>query len=155
VNFQNCAVIMTSNIGALEILQQGGQQSPEQMKKMLMGELLKYLRPELINRIDEVVVFNPLSETVIQNIVRIQLKTLEKKLQTQQLKINYDDSLIESLAKAGWDPQFGARPLRRAIQELLEVPLSLKILEGTFLEGQTIDIKLNGTGDSFDFKAKN
>jgi ATP-dependent Clp protease ATP-binding subunit ClpB len=155
VNFQNCAVIMTSNIGALEILQQGGQQSPEQMKKMLMGELLKYLRPELINRIDEVVVFNPLSETVIQNIVRIQLKTLEKKLQTQQLKISYDDSLIESLAKAGWDPQFGARPLRRAIQELLEVPLSLKILDGTFLEGQTIDIKLNGTGDSFDFKAKN
>ncbi|MFZ9521465.1 MAG: ATP-dependent Clp protease ATP-binding subunit [Silvanigrellaceae bacterium] len=155
VNFQNCAVIMTSNIGALEILQQGGQQSPEQMKKMLMGELLKYLRPELINRIDEVVVFNPLSETVIQNIVRIQLKTLEKKLQAQQLKINYDESVVESLAKAGWDPQFGARPLRRAIQELLEVPLSLKILEGTFLEGQTVEISISKTGDTFEFKAKN
>ncbi|NBW80534.1 AAA family ATPase [bacterium] len=155
VNFQNCAVIMTSNIGALEILQQGGQQSPEQMKKMLMGELLKYLRPELINRIDEVVVFNPLSESVIQNIVRIQLKALEKRLQAQQLKISYNDSVIESLAKAGWDPQFGARPLRRALQELLEVPLSLKILEGTFLEGQTVDIKLNDSGDSFDFNAKN
>jgi ATP-dependent Clp protease ATP-binding subunit ClpB len=155
VNFQNCVVILTSNIGALEILQQGGQQTPDQMKKMLMGELLKYLRPELINRIDEVVVFNPLSETVIQNIVRIQLKNLEKKLASQQLKISYDEQVIMSLAKAGWDPQFGARPLKRAIQELLEVPLSLKILDGSFSEGQTIAVTLNSSGESFDFKAKN
>lgn len=154
VNFQNCVVIMTSNIGALEILQQGGQQTPEQMKKMLMGELLKYLRPELINRIDEIVVFNPLSESVIENIVRIQLKGLEKKLLAQQLKVTYDENVISSLAKAGWDPQFGARPLRRAIQELVEVPLSLKILDGTFTEGQTIQISIGRTGDAFDFSAK-
>lgn len=154
VNFQNCVVILTSNIGALEILQQGGQQTPEQMKKMLMGELLKYLRPELINRIDEVVVFNPLSESVIQNIVRIQLKGLEKKLNAQQLKVTYDDAVVLCLAKAGWDPQFGARPLKRAIQELVEVPLSLKILEGLFTEGQTIQISLASSGDAFEFTTK-
>jgi ATP-dependent Clp protease ATP-binding subunit ClpB len=151
VNFQNCAVIMTSNIGALEILQQGGQMPPEQMKKMLMGELLKYLRPELINRIDEVVVFNPLSQAVIQDIVRIQLKFLEKKLLAQQLKVIYDDTVVGALAKAGWDPQFGARPLRRAIQEQVEVPLSLKILDGSFTEGQTIQIIISKTGDSLEF----
>ncbi|NBX16648.1 MAG: AAA family ATPase [Proteobacteria bacterium] len=155
VNFQNCVVIMTSNIGALEILQQGGLQSPEQMKKMLMGELLKYLRPELINRIDEIVVFNPLSEAVIRNIVKIQLKSLEKKLIAQNLKISYEDGIIDSLAKAGWDPQFGARPLKRAIQELLEVPLSLKILEGAFSEGQTIKVNLHSSGDTFEFSANN
>jgi len=154
VNFQNCVVIMTSNIGALEILQQAGQQTPEQMKKMLMGELLKYLRPELINRIDEIVVFNPLSESVIQTIVRIQLKWLEKKLNAQQLKVTYDDAVVLCLAKAGWDPQFGARPLKRAIQELVEVPLSLKILEGLFTEGQTIQISLDSSGDSFEFTTK-
>ncbi|MEY3901807.1 MAG: hypothetical protein RL189_1113 [Pseudomonadota bacterium] len=152
VNFQNCVVILTSNIGALEILQQAGLQTPEQMKKMLMGELLKYLRPELINRIDEVVVFNALSKAVIQNIVRIQLKGLERKLKAQELGLNFDDKVVELLAEAGWDPQFGARPLKRAIQELLEVPLSLKILEGAFTEGQNVTVTLNSSGDSFDFK---
>ncbi|MEN9810706.1 MAG: hypothetical protein RLZZ488_2273 [Pseudomonadota bacterium] len=152
VNFQNCAVILTSNIGALEILQQAGQQTPEQMRKMLMGELLKYLRPELINRIDEVVVFNPLSKAVIQNIVRIQLKGLERKLKAQELGLTFDDKVVELLAEAGWDPQFGARPLKRAIQEMLEVPLSLKILEGAFTEGQNVTVTLNSSGDSFDFK---
>lgn len=152
VNFQNCVVILTSNIGALEILQQAGQQTPEQMKKMLMGELLKYLRPELINRIDEVVVFNALSKAVIQNIVRIQLKGLERKLRAQELGLNFDDAVVALLAEAGWDPQFGARPLKRAIQELLEVPLSLKILEGAFTEGQNITVTLNSSGESFDFK---
>jgi ATP-dependent Clp protease ATP-binding subunit ClpB len=151
VSFQNCVVIMTSNIGALEILQHGAQMSYEQLKKMLMGELLKYLRPELINRIDEVVVFHALSETVIQSIVRIQLKGLEKKLKSQQLSLKYNDGVIAKLAEAGWDPQFGARPLRRALQELVEVPLSLAILENRFSEGQTILISEKNEEGHFEF----
>jgi ATP-dependent Clp protease ATP-binding subunit ClpB len=151
VSFQNCVVIMTSNIGALEILQHGAQMPYEQLKKMLMGELLKYLRPELINRIDEVVVFHALSETVIQSIVRIQLKGLEKKLKSQQLSLKYDDGIIAKLAEAGWDPQFGARPLRRALQELVEVPLSLAILENRFSEGQTILISQKNEEGQFEF----
>lgn len=151
VSFQNCVVIMTSNIGALEILQHGAQMPYEQLKKMLMGELLKYLRPELINRIDEVVVFHALSETVIQSIVRIQLKGLEKKLKSQQLSLKYDDGIIAKLAEAGWDPQFGARPLRRALQELIEVPLSLAILENRFSEGQTILISQKNEEGHFEF----
>jgi len=151
VSFQNCVVIMTSNIGALEILQHGAQMPYEQLKKMLMGELLKYLRPELINRIDEVVVFHALSETVIQSIVRIQLKGLEKKLKSQQLSLKYNDGVIAKLAEAGWDPQFGARPLRRALQELVEVPLSLAILENRFSEGQTILISQKNEEGNFEF----
>ncbi len=151
VSFQNCVVIMTSNIGALEILQHGAQMPYEQLKKMLMGELLKYLRPELINRIDEVVVFHALSETVIQSIVQIQLKGLEKKLKSQQLSLKYNDGVIAKLAEAGWDPQFGARPLRRALQELVEVPLSLAILENRFSEGQTILISQKNEEGHFEF----
>jgi len=151
VSFQNCVVIMTSNIGALEILQHGAQMPYEQLKKMLMGELLKYLRPELINRIDEVVVFHALSQTVIRSIVLIQLKGLEKKLKSLQLSLNYNDEVLAKLAEAGWDPQFGARPLRRALQELVEVPLSLAILENRFSEGQTIIISQKNEEEPFEF----
>ncbi|MEY4064460.1 MAG: hypothetical protein RIR26_668 [Pseudomonadota bacterium] len=154
VNFQNCVVIMTSNIGALEILQQGAQMPYDQLKKMLMGELLKYLRPELINRIDEIVVYHALSETVIKDIVKIQLKSLERKLKTQELKLCYNDSIVEQLAQAGWDPQFGARPLRRAVQEWLEVPLSMAILEDRFHEGQTIEVTQKTAGAAFEFSEK-
>ena len=154
VNFQNCVVIMTSNIGALEILQQGSQMPYDSLKKLLMSELLKYLRPELINRIDEVVVYHALNENVIQDIVRIQLKALERRLKSQELTLKYDDRVIAGLAKAGWDPQFGARPLRRALQELVEVPLSLAILEGKFAEGQTIQVSISAAGEHFEFTQK-
>jgi ATP-dependent Clp protease ATP-binding subunit ClpB len=154
VNFQNCVVIMTSNIGALEILQQGAQMPYDQLKRMLMGELLKYLRPELINRIDEIVVYHALSEAVIKDIVKIQLKGLERKLKTQQLSLVYNEAVINQLAQAGWDPQFGARPLRRALQEWLEVPLSLAILANRFQEGQTIEVTQKNAGAPFEFGEK-
>ncbi|MCA2961138.1 MAG: AAA family ATPase [Silvanigrellales bacterium] len=139
VSFSNAIVILTSNIGALEILQ-GSQDglSREQMKTLVMGELLKVLRPELINRIDDTVVFNPLGQDVIESIVGIQLKGLTKRLAAQNLKIVVEEEFLKHLAKVGWDPAFGARPLRRAIQEHLEVPLSLALLEGRFPEGSTV-----------------
>lgn len=153
VNFQNCVVIMTSNIGSYEIIQQSNQKNPDELKKILMTELLKYLRPELINRIDEVVVYQPLSETIIQDIVRIQLSHLEQKLRAQQLNLSYGDDIVAQLASAGWDPQFGARPLRRAVQEWIEVPLSVAILRNQFNQGDTICIRQKETGESFEFLA--
>jgi len=139
VSFTNTIVILTSNIGALEILQ-GTQDgvSPAEMKRIIMAELLKFLRPELVNRIDETVIFNPLGRDVIEGIVRIQLGHLEKRLHAQKLSMRYDDDLVRAIARIGWDPSFGARPLRRAIQEHLEVPLSLALLEGKFPEGSAI-----------------
>ena len=144
VSFQHSVIIMTSNIGAHEILAQSenGLQ-PEKLKALLMQELLKHLRPELVNRIDETVIFNALSQNNISNIVKIQLKNLENRLAALHLKLNVNPVVLEYLAKAGWDPQFGARPLKRAIQEHLEVPLSLALLEEKFTEGQTIFVTLN------------
>ena len=146
VNFRNCIIIMTSNIGSHEILQAGaeGRKSPESMKKLLMGELLKFLRPELVNRIDEVVIFNALDESIIEQIVTIQLQSLNSRLQNQNMKLVVGPGVAKKVAEHGWDVNFGARPLRRAIQEELEVPLSLELLAGKFAEGDTIHVKEQG-----------
>lgn len=154
VSFQNCVVIMTSNIGSHDIIQHSTDKTQGELKKMLMNELLKHLRPELINRIDEVVVYNPLSEEIIQDIVRIQLKHLEQKLKAQQLNLEYSDDIVAQLAQAGWDPQFGARPLRRAVQEWIEVPLSIALLNNQFGQGDRIIIKQGKMGESFEFLSK-
>jgi ATP-dependent Clp protease ATP-binding subunit ClpB len=154
VNFQNCVVIMTSNIGSYEILQNDSKKSHDELKTILMGELLKHLRPELINRIDEVVVFHPLSESIIQDIVRIQMARLEQKLKAQQFSLSYGDNIVAQLAQAGWDPQFGARPLRRAVQEWIEVPLSLALLKNQFNAGETIIVHQEHAGEGFEFKSK-
>jgi len=154
VSFQNCVVIMTSNIGSHDIIQHSTDKTQSELKKMLMNELLKHLRPELINRIDEVVVYNPLSEEIIQDIVRIQLKHLEQKLKAQQLNLEYSDDIVAQLAQAGWDPQFGARPLRRAVQEWIEVPLSIALLNNQFGQGDRIIIKQGKMGESFEFLSK-
>jgi ATP-dependent Clp protease ATP-binding subunit ClpB len=139
VSFTNAIIILTSNIGALEILQgvEHGM-GPVELKRLVQAEILKFLRPELLNRIDETVVFNPLGQEVIESIVRIQLASLQKRLAKQELHMEIDDAVVAHLARVGWDPAFGARPLRRAIQEHLEVPLSLDLLEGKFPEGSVL-----------------
>jgi ATP-dependent Clp protease ATP-binding subunit ClpB len=153
VSFTNTIVILTSNIGALEILQASHEgYTQAALKKLIMQELLKFLRPELINRIDETVIFNALGQDVIESIVRIQLGRLEKRLQAQNLSLQVDDELVHHLAQVGWDPAFGARPLRRAIQEHLEVPLSLELLQGNFPEGSAILAKWDAKTDAVTFK---
>lgn len=147
VSFQHTIIIMTSNIGAHEILSAGGQKSQDELKKILMAELLKFMRPEFVNRIDEVVVFNALDEKVIEQIVEIQIRKLAKKLQQQQLELEVSPQVIHQLAQEGWDPNFGARPLRRAIQEHLEVPLSLALLEGKFREGDKVKVVTKPSGE--------
>ncbi len=143
INFQNCIVIMTSNIGAHRILEAPvDQRNNEQLKQAVMEELLTHMRPELLNRIDETVIFNALGEDVIERIVSIQIGRLNNRLFAQQhMNLEVDPAVVTTIAQEGWDVNFGARPLKRALQDLIEVPLSMELLEGKFAEGDIIQAK--------------
>jgi ATP-dependent Clp protease ATP-binding subunit ClpB len=114
-----------------------------------MQEVLKHLRPEFVNRIDETVIFNGLEFSVIRKIVGIQIESLNTRLQPQNIRIKLSDKAADHIAKEGWDAAFGARPLRRAIQEHIEVPLSMAILGGKIGEGTTVFIDAAGEKLSF------
>lgn len=140
VSFQNCIIIMTSNIGAHKVLETPlKERNTEAFKQVMIQELLTHLRPELLNRIDETVIFNSLEEDVIEKIIHIQVQKLSARLSSQQqITLEASPQLICLVAKEGFDPNFGARPLKRALQEWVEVPLSVKLLEGEFSEGDRI-----------------
>jgi len=116
------------------------------------AELKRHFRPEFLNRIDDIIIFHSLDEVQLAHIVEIQLKRLEKRLAQQQLTIELDKSAKQLLARDGYDPQFGARPLKRSIQEKLLDPLSLRLLEGEFKPGDTI--KVGAKGDELELKRK-
>jgi len=139
VDFKNTVIVMTSNLGSQMIQQMSGDDY-QVIKLAVMGEVKSYFRPEFINRIDEVVVFHALDEKNIKSIAKIQLGYLEKRLAQLEMKIEIDDSALSEVAAAGFDPVFGARPLKRAIQSQLENPLSRAILEGRFAAGDTIRV---------------
>jgi len=137
VDFKNTVVVMTSNLGSQMIQQMAGDDY-QVIKLAVMGEVKSYFRPEFINRIDEVVVFHALDEQHIKAIAGIQLAYLEKRLALLELQLQVDDSALSEIAAAGFDPVFGARPLKRAIQSQLEDSLAKSILEGRFVAGDTI-----------------
>ncbi|MFZ4535900.1 ATP-dependent chaperone ClpB [Propionivibrio sp.] len=143
VDFKNTVIVMTSNLGSQMIQQMAGDDY-QVIKLAVMGEVKTYFRPEFINRIDEVVVFHALDEKHIKSIARIQLGYLEKRLAQLEMKIEIDDSALSEIAAAGFDPVFGARPLKRAIQSQLENPLAKAILEGSFAAGDTISVTCQG-----------
>jgi ATP-dependent Clp protease ATP-binding subunit ClpB len=138
VDFRNTVVIMTSNLGSQWIRDLAGEENEERMRARVMEALQREFLPEFLNRIDEVVVFHPLSRDHIKAIVELQLRDLQKRLAEQRLSITLTEKAKERLAEEGYDPVYGARPLRRVIQQRIENPLSLRILEGQFSEGQTI-----------------
>jgi ATP-dependent Clp protease ATP-binding subunit ClpB len=137
VDFKNTVIVMTSNLGSQMIQQMSGDDY-QVIKLAVMGEVKSYFRPEFINRIDEVVVFHALDEKHIASIARIQLGYLEKRLAKLDMSLVADEAALVEIAKAGFDPVFGARPLKRAIQEHIENPLSKAILEGRFGAKDTI-----------------
>jgi ATP-dependent Clp protease ATP-binding subunit ClpB len=139
VDFKNTVIVMTSNLGSQMIQQMAGDDY-QIIKLAVMGEVKAYFRPEFINRIDEVVVFHALDEKNIKAIARIQLGYLENRLAQLEMKLEVDDSALIEIAAAGFDPVFGARPLKRAIQSQLENPLAKAILEGGFAPGDTIRV---------------
>ena len=143
VDFKNTVVVMTSNLGSQMIQQMAGDDY-QLIKLAVMGEVKSYFRPEFINRIDEVVVFHALDEKHIKSIARIQLGYLENRLAQLEMKLEPDDSALSEVASAGFDPVFGARPLKRAIQAQIENPLAKAILEGRFAAGDTIKVSCKG-----------
>ena len=138
VDFRNTVIIMTSNIGS-EIIQEAfPRASYDEVKNTLLGVLAKQFKPEFLNRIDETVVFHPLSEKHIKSIATIQLHALQTRLKTRDYHLTFNDASIEFLVSAGYDPAYGARPLKRAVQQLLENALAQKILSGELTTGSNI-----------------
>ena len=139
VNFKNTVIVMTSNIGSSEIQKLAGNQAPEWEVEAAVKELLKaHFRPEFLNRIDETIIFHTLTRKQLTRIVDVQLRWLEKRLATRGLKLHVSDAAKELLGEEGYDPTYGARPLKRVIQQRIENPLSSRILRGEFEEGDTI-----------------
>ncbi len=145
VDFKNTVIIMTSNIGSQHITAppegataEEAHEHYEQMREMVTAELQRHFRPELLNRIDEVIVFHSLTSTEIRQIVDLMLSRVEERLGEREISLEATDGAKDLLAEAGYDPQFGARPLRRVIQKLVENPISAGILRGEFAEGDTV-----------------
>jgi len=131
VDFKNTVIVMTSNLGSHHIMQMAGQPS-EQIRDAVWVEVKQHFRPEFLNRIDEAVVFHALDQANIESIAKIQLKVLESRLEKLEMKLDVSPAALAEIAKAGFDPVFGARPLKRAIQQKIENPVAKLILEGRF-----------------------
>jgi ATP-dependent Clp protease ATP-binding subunit ClpB len=139
VDFKNTVVVMTSNLGSQMIQQMAGEEY-QLVKTAVLGEVKAQLRPEFVNRIDEMIVFHALDEKQIGSIAKIQLSYLEKRLAGMEIKLEVSDAALKELAGAGYDPVYGARPLKRAIQQRLENPLAKAILEGQFGPKDTVRV---------------
>jgi ATP-dependent Clp protease ATP-binding subunit ClpB len=144
VDFKNTIIIMTSNLGSDVITEslQRGKFDYEQSKKDVYGMLQRSVKPEFLNRIDEVIVFKPLGFDEIKGIVERELKKVMKNIQDFGYKLHFSEEVKDYLAHEGFDPVYGARPLRRAIQRLVENPLSKAILAKSFKKGTTISVDL-------------
>ena len=138
VDFRNTVIIMTSNLGSHIIQEMAGEANYERMKAAVMEVVGTHFRPEFINRIDETVVFHPLDQSEIRQIADIQLNNLRKRLAARELGLQITEAALDLIAEAGFDPVYGARPLKRAVQQQIENPLAQQILGSRFLPGDTI-----------------
>jgi ATP-dependent Clp protease ATP-binding subunit ClpB len=151
VDFRNTVVIMTSNLGSHLFRD---YTSPDKVRPLVMQELRTTLRPEFLNRIDEVVIFTPLDRAQLSKIVDIQLGALRRRLGDRRIELEVTDAAREILGREGYDPTFGARPLKRTIQRLVQDPLALRILEGEFHEGDVIVVDADGDRLTFRREAR-
>ena len=142
VDFRNTVIVMTSNLGSDLIQEMAGDGHYDTMKNAVMEVVGRHFRPEFINRVDETVVFHPLAQAQIRGIASIQVAHLRQRLGERDLVLQMSDDVLDHLAEAGFDPVFGARPLKRAIQQLLENPLAQQILQGDYAPGDTIEALL-------------
>jgi ATP-dependent Clp protease ATP-binding subunit ClpB len=150
VDFRNTVVIMTSNVGS-DLIQESSRrgEDDERLKDKLLDVLRHTFRPEFLNRVDETVVFKSLGKDEIARIVDIQLKDLRKRLAERKLQLEVTPEAKAVLAERGYDPVFGARPLKRTIQRMIENPLAVEVLAGRFGEGDTIVVEPDGETLSF------
>jgi ATP-dependent Clp protease ATP-binding subunit ClpB len=149
VDFRNTIVVMTSNLGSDRIQEMAGQPY-EAVKAAVMDVLRHQFRPEFINRIDEVVVFDPLGREQIAGIADIQLGRLRKRLAERELSLELSQEAMDKLIAVGYDPVYGARPLKRAIQRWIENPLAQQILSGQFAPGSSVKARVEGEQIVFD-----
>jgi ATP-dependent Clp protease ATP-binding subunit ClpB len=155
VDFKNSIIIMTSNIGSpvIQEFYNAGKLTAKnhaELERMVKTEMKAHFRPEFLNRVDDIIIFHSLDERQLAHIVELQLEKLGKRLAEQQLTLNVDPAARRLIAKEGYDPQFGARPLKRAIQELLLDPLATRLLAGDFKGGDRIAVGANGGELAFD-----
>ncbi|MBI5166514.1 MAG: ATP-dependent chaperone ClpB [candidate division NC10 bacterium] len=148
VDFKNALIIMTSNIGSPWIQELGGRDEAE-MRRRIMEALQAHFRPEFLNRVDEVIIFHALGMEEIRGIVEIQLSHLKKRLLDRKIEVGLSEKAKELLAREGFDPAYGARPLKRTIQRLIQDPLALKVLQGEFQEGDKVLVDVDGGGIVF------
>lgn len=148
VDFKNTVIVMTSNLGS-QMIQAMADKDYQVVKLAVMGEVKTHFRPEFVNRIDEIVVFHPLDDANIRSIAGIQLQRLAKRLAALEIGLKVEDAALSEIAKAGFDPVYGARPLKRAIQQEIENPLSKQLLEGKFAAKDTIVVSAAGGVISF------
>ena len=151
VDFRNTVVVMTSNLGSQQIQALSGESNYEEMKSAVMEIVGSHFRPEFINRIDESVVFHPLGQAEIRAIAKIQVAYLHERLADREIGLEISDVALDRLGEAGFDPVYGARPLKRAIQQQIENPLAQKILSGEYLPGSTVyvDVDVDSSGICF------
>ena len=153
VDFKNTVIIMTSNIGT-EYIQQVTEQNIERVREQVLGELRRYFKPEFLNRVDDIIIFRSLTKEHLFKIIEIQIARVKKRLEERKLSLELTERAKEFLAEVGYDPQFGARPLRRAIEKHLLDPLAKEILEGKYLEGDIIWVDADEQGLIFQKKAE-
>ncbi len=155
MDFRNAVVIMTSNIGSThiqEILEERARrpvarwydENRQDLRDKIMSDLKSFFRPEFLNRVDDIIIFNPLNEELLKSIVEIQVARMKKYLLEKKLDIVLTDAAKKHIAHVGYDPVFGARPLKRAIQNEILNPLALKILDRTFKEGSVVEVDYDG-----------
>ncbi len=149
INFKNTLIILTSNIGSQMIIDSPTNNQEEQ-SKLINSALKEYFKPEFLNRLDEVITFNKLGRNEINKIVGLQLEDLRERLKQKNLKLEISDDAINFIALSGYDPLYGARPLKRAIQRELETPIAKQLLKGNYIDRSLINISLKGNALSFD-----
>jgi ATP-dependent Clp protease ATP-binding subunit ClpB len=157
VDFKNTIVIMTSNVGSHRILDFKGSYSGADyaiMRATVLDELRQHFRPEFLNRVDEIIVFHALSEEQLEQIVEIQLQRLRKRLADRRITLLLGESAARHLVKVGYDPNYGARPLKRTIQKELETPLGRKILAGDIHEGDTVRVDFDDVRGELTFSSE-
>jgi ATP-dependent Clp protease ATP-binding subunit ClpB len=144
VNFKNTIIILTSNLGSQHLLETSND---AKAKELVMGEVRRHFRPELLNRLDDLIVFHHLEKSQLTQIVDIQLENVKKLLEGKNLSMVVDRKAKELLAERGYDPIYGARPLKRLITDLILNPLSIRLLEGEFQPGDEVAIDVNASGE--------
>jgi ATP-dependent Clp protease ATP-binding subunit ClpB len=149
VDFKNTVVIMTSNVGSQHIQELIGKDGPE-LKNMVMSALRAQFRPEFLNRVDDIIIFNPLRPEQIKSIVEIQIRHLQNRLADRKIELQLTERAKEVLSRNGYDPVYGARPLKRVIQRDVLSPLALKLMDGTFKDGDHIRVDSDGQGLTFE-----